>query len=204
MCHLAILMRTRVSSGEATDAVVLTSDGDMCHLAMLRQTRVVSASFRSTGDAHAPSSSSVRLGSLLFLKVFIVFWKNIFFFSPRHHRFAQRTASSPSLQLLVLPPYPHSTLLSPVLPSTPPLRTTRDVAAGAPRDRSIALIAPAAAALCLALPRSGGSGGGPGSSNSVRATLYGVLAGCMGGALDLMAMVLDGASRLGLVVSADK
>ncbi|CAN0522240.1 unnamed protein product, partial [Ectocarpus sp. 12 AP-2014] len=82
----------------------------------------------------------------------------------------------------------------------------RDVAADAPRDRSIALVAPAAAALCLALPRSGGGGGGGGggSSNSVLATLYGVLAGCMGSALDLMAMVVDGATRLGHVVSADK
>lgn len=73
-----------------------------------------------------------------------------------------------------------------------------------PRDRSIALIAPAAAALCLALSRSscgdGGAGGG-GSCSSARTTLYGVLADCMRGALDLMAMVLDGAAKLGQAVN---
>ncbi|CAN0201925.1 unnamed protein product, partial [Hapterophycus canaliculatus] len=75
-------------------------------------------------------------------------------------------------------------------------------------DRSIALIAPAAAALCLALPRwecySGGGGGGGGDCCRVRATLYGVLAECMRGAVDLLEMVLVGANRLGQAVSRER
>lgn len=75
-----------------------------------------------------------------------------------------------------------------------------------PRDRSIALVAPAAAALCLTLSRSGcdHGGSGSGSCGSVRATLYGVLADCMRGALGLMTMVLDGASKLGQAVNPER
>ena len=92
------------------------------------------------------------------------------------------------------------------------LGTNRNVAAEAPRDRSIALIAPAAAALLLTLPRfgftsmaDGGSGGGGGSNSSgLRALLFGILADCMRGAVDLMAMVLDGATKLGHTVKPER
>lgn len=50
----------------------------------------------------------------------------------------------------------------------------------------------------------GGSGSGGGSCGSVRARLYGVLVDCMRGALDLMAMVLDGASKLGQAVNPER
>lgn len=75
----------------------------------------------------------------------------------------------------------------------------RNVTADTPRDRSIALVAPAAAALCLALPVSDcvGSGG-------LRGKLFGILAGCMRDAVELMARVLDGASRLGQAVNLER
>lgn len=75
-----------------------------------------------------------------------------------------------------------------------------------PRDKSIALIAPAAAAFCIALPRPGCSlacspTAGGGGNDSVRATLFGVLAGCMKDAVELFARVIDGAGRLGQAVN---
>lgn len=97
-------------------------------------------------------------------------------------------------------------MYAPTNPNKTHAVVARNVPADAPRDRSIALIAPAAAALCLALPRSDcyGGGGGGGDCCSVRATLYGVLADCMRGAVALLEMVLVGANRLGQAVSRER
>lgn len=61
----------------------------------------------------------------------------------------------------------------------------------------------------LTLPRAGcaamaGGGSSTGSGSSLRAILFGVLADCMRGAVDLMVMVLDGASRLGHTVKPER
>lgn len=47
-------------------------------------------------------------------------------------------------------------------------------------------------------------GGRGGNDDSVRETLFGVLADCMRDAIDLMVMVLDGAGRLGQTVNPER
>ena len=50
----------------------------------------------------------------------------------------------------------------------------------------------------------GGSGGRSSGGSGLHALLFGILADCMRGAVDLMAMVLDGASRLGHTVKPER
>lgn len=121
---------------------------------------------------------------------------------PAHTRMVHRTTSHHALCLRLIPrPHPrHGHCPYPVSPFV----ATRKVSPGVPRDRPIALIAPAAAALCLALSRTDCSESGSGSGSRVRATLYAVLSDCMRGAVDLMAMVLDGANRLGHAVKPER
>lgn len=84
----------------------------------------------------------------------------------------------------------------------PPSAANRNITPDAPRDRSIALIAPAATALCLVLARLGCKESA--GASGIRMTLFEVLAACMKDAVDLMARVLDAAGRLGQAVNLER